>query len=124
MVDFEKLLKEKENKQKVNKMLNANDYKSSGTTINAQKLQEDKTLQVPLIIVDVKEEKLNDKKKLALVFYGVKDVLALNQTNLKVMIDAKGMDATKWISSTVTLSLIPSRYNGQPVQSVFISKVV
>jgi len=105
-------------------MINANDFKNTGSTINAQKLAEDKTLQVPLIIVDVKEEKLNDKKKLALVFGGVKDILVLNQTNLKVMIDAKGMDATKWITSTVTLSLIPSIYNGQSVQSVFISKVV
>lgn len=105
-------------------MINANEYKSSGTTINATKLAEQKELQVPLIIVDVKEEKLNEKKKLSLVFGGIKDTLVLNQTNLNVMIAAKGIDATKWIASTVTLTLIPSRYNGQPVQSVFISKVV
>lgn len=105
-------------------MINAKEYKSTGTTINATKVAEDKTLQVPLIIVDVLEQTLNDKKKLSLVFGGVKDSLVLNQTNLNVMIAAKGEDASKWIASTVTLSLIPSRYNGQPVQSVFISKVV
>lgn len=105
-------------------MINAKEYKSSGTTINAKKVAEDKTLQVPLIIVDVLEQTLNDKKKLALVFGGVKDTLVLNQTNLNVMIAAKGEDASKWIGSTVTLSLIPSKYNGQPVRSVFISKVV
>lgn len=104
-------------------MINANDFKTNGKTINATKLTENKELQKPLIIVDVREEKLNDKKKLTLVFGGVQDTLVLNQTNLKVMIDAKGQDASKWITSTVTLTLIPSRYNGQPVQSVFIAKV-
>ena len=104
--------------------INANDYRSSSKSINAEKLKTDSKLQVPLIIVDVKEEKLNDKKKLSLVFGGITDTLVLNQTNLDVMIKAKGVNANKWITSTVSLTLIPSKYNGQPVQSVFISKVV
>ena len=104
-------------------MINAKEFQTNGKTINAEKLSTRKELQVPLIIVDVREKKLNDKNKLTLVFGGVQDTLILNQTNLKVMIDAKGADASKWITSTVTLTLIPSRYNGQPVQSVFISKV-
>ena len=57
-------------------------------------------------------------------FGGVQDVLVLNQTNLDVMIKAKGANASKWIASTVTLTTIPSKYNGQPVQSVYISKVI
>lgn len=104
-------------------MINAKEFQSSGKTINAEKLATRKELQVPLIVTDVKETTLNDKKKLSLIFGGIPDELVLNQTNLKVMIDAKGQDATKWITSTVTLTLIPSKYNGQPVQSVFISKV-
>lgn len=104
-------------------MINANEYKTNGKTINATKLTERKELQVPLIVVDVREEKMNEKNKLTLVFGGVQDTLVLNQTNLNVMIAAKGADASKWITATVTLVLIPSRYNGQPVQSVFISKV-
>lgn len=104
--------------------INANEYKSTSKSINAEKVQTRPELQVPLIIVDVKEEKLNDRKKLALVFGGVPDILVLNQTNLNVMIKAKGANVNKWIGSTVTLSLISSKYNGQPVQSVFISKVV
>lgn len=104
--------------------INANEYKSTSKSINAEKVATRPELQAPLIIVDVKEEKLNDRKKLSLVFGGVPDILVLNQTNLNVMIKEKGANANKWISSTVTLSLIPSKYNGQPVQSVFISKVV
>lgn len=104
--------------------INANEYKSTSRSINAEKVKTNPIYQVPLIIVDVKEEKLNDRKKLSLVFGGVPDILVLNQTNLDVMIKAKGANANKWISSTVSLTLIPSKYNGQPVQSVFISKVV
>jgi hypothetical protein len=104
--------------------INANEYKNTSKTINATKVQENKTLQVPLVIVDVTEIKLNDRKKIALTFGGVQDVLILNQTNLDVMIIAKGANAYKWITSTITLSVIPSKYNGQPVNSVYISKVV
>jgi hypothetical protein len=104
--------------------INANDYKSNSKSINAEKLKNNPALQVPLIIVDVKEEKLNDKNKLSLKFGGIEDTLVLNQTNLDVMIKAKGADAVKWITATVSLTLIPSKYNGQPVQSVYISKVV
>lgn len=103
--------------------MDANELKSVGKTINATNYKENKLLQDPLIIIDVKVETLNDKQKGVLVFGGVKETLVLNQTNLNVMIAAKGSDMTKWISSVVTLTLIPSRYNGQPVQSVFIAKV-
>ncbi len=104
-------------------MINANDFKTNGKTINANKLQERKELQAPLTVSDVKEENMNDRKKLTLTFLNVQDTLVLNQANLNVMITAKGADASKWVGAKVTLILIPSRYNGQPVQSVFISKV-
>ena len=103
--------------------INANEYKSTSKSINAEKVKTNPALQMPLIVVDVKEEKLNDRKKLSLVFGGIPDALVLNQTNLDVMIKAKGAKANAWITATVTLTLIPSKYNGQPVQSVFISKV-
>jgi hypothetical protein len=105
-------------------MTDANKYVNTNSNINAQKLVENKELQVPLVIEKVEVDKIGEDEKLVLIFTSVDDRLVLNKTNLKTMIKAKGSDTNKWDGSQVTLELVNTTFNGNATKGVLIVKVV
>jgi hypothetical protein len=105
-------------------MPNASKYLNTNSNINAQKLAENKELQVPLVIEKVEVDKIGEDEKLVLIFTSVDDRLVLNKTNLKTMIKAKGADTNKWDGAQVLLELVNTTFNGNATKGVLIVKVV
>lgn len=105
-------------------MTDANKYINTNSNINAQKLADNKELQLPLVIEKVEVDKVGEDEKLCLLFTSVDDRLVLNKTNLKTMIKAKGADTNKWDGSQVTLELVNTTFNGSATKGVLIVKVV
>lgn len=108
-------------------MVNANEFKTKSNTLNATIVETDEIFKNSLIVLGVVVEKMRDgKEKLGIAFEGLVNdellpkLLILNQTNLKIMVDAKGTDTTKWTGTKVKLTLIPSSFNGQPTKSILI----
>jgi hypothetical protein len=106
-------------------MINANEYETKSLNINAQKVLDNKELQVTLEVIGVVVEEMRDgKNKLVLCFDGTDQTLILNQTNLKTMKTAKGNIADTWKGAQIKLTVVPTVFNGQPTKSVLISSVV
>jgi len=103
--------------------MDATKFETKNDYINAKKYSETKALQIPLEVIGVAEVEIGDETKLVMCFGGVQDVLALNKTNLKTMIEAKGKETDNWKGALVSLALIPATYAGAAVKSVIISKV-
>ena len=98
-------------------------YEQTGNYLNASKVETRKELQVPLIITDVKNQKMKDNTKIVLSFGGVPDSMVLNKTNFTIMKNAKGNNPLLWIGATITLGTTPSMYEGKITKSVVILKV-
>lgn len=104
--------------------MDASQFETKSRTINAKKVEENKTLQGTLTVKGVTTGEKDIANKLVLVFEETEEELVLNKTNLKTMIQAKGKDTDRWQDAQITLAVVPSQYAGQPTKSVLICKVV
>lgn len=77
-----------------------------------------------LVIDSAFEEKMQDDSvKLCIRFKGVDKPLALNQTNLTILMSAYGEDSDAWINNTVILRLVNVTYNGQVVLGIQLEPI-
>lgn len=103
-------------------MTNAQDFITKSKTLNAKDVKTDAVYRATLTVIGTVTETMTDGKiKLALCFDGIEKILVLNQTNLKTMIGVKGENTDAWKQTEITLILVPSRFNGQTVDSIVIN---
>jgi len=100
-------------------MVNANEFKTA-KYINATMASEDKALQGKLRIASVDETEIEGKRKLVIGMQGIQNKLALNQTNLKTLINSLGPDTDKWVGAEISLKVVPTTFNGQATASVVL----
>ena len=63
-------------------------------------------------------EVINDEDKLCIRLSNVGLPLALNQTNLNILITAFGDDTDDWINKKVTIRIVKVSYNGNMVDGI------
>ena len=100
-------------------MTDATNYLMGGNLLNAAKVKagfEGK----PLKIYGSQEVVIKEKKKLAISFEGMEELLALNATNLNVLIKAFGKESDGWKGKTISLITIPTKYQGTIVDSILV----
>jgi hypothetical protein len=90
--------------------------------LNCQKFKELGLKGVKLKIKDFETQQIKDKQKVVMSLEVNERVLKLplNQTNMKVLEDNFGIETDNMKGKEITLTLIPTRYNGQPTESLLI----
>jgi len=106
--------------------MDANKYAGSSRTLNALKVKENKLAGKTLQIIDVREEELGQRRELNLCLYldGIEDVLSLNATNTKILIEAFGKETEQWLRKSIMLGLVKVDYQGRLVDGIQVHPVV
>lgn len=68
-------------------------------------------------------ENINDEDKLCIRLSGVDRPLALNQTNLSVLMAAFGDDTDSWVNQKVILKIVKVSFNGKLVDGIQLEPV-
>ena len=92
-------------------MVNAKKYVSEGKYMNAASVKE---IEGKSLTIDAAfNETINDKEKLCIRFAGHDKVLALNQTNLTILIDSFGDDTDMWVNKKIKLTIVKVKFNNE-----------
>lgn len=51
------------------------------------------------------------------------DQLTLNKTNVRTLINAYGEDSRDWVGCSIELSIGPTKYNGDQIESVVVKPI-
>lgn len=76
-----------------------------------------------LVIDSAFSEQINEEEKLCIRFKNVDKPLALNQTNLSVLMAAFGDDTDDWINGKVVLNIVKVAFNGKLVDGIQLEPV-
>ena len=94
---------------------------NEGNFLSAKKFHELKLKRKQLTITGFEEiEFRNGKKKIAMKFKEIPDILCLNSTNQKILKKAWGEETDTMIGKTIYLNIIPATYEGQAVESIIV----
>jgi hypothetical protein len=101
-------------------MVNAKKYQNEKRYINADYVKQ--TLLGKKLIIDAAfNEVVNDNDKLCIRFKDESKILALNQTNLTILMTEYGDDTDDWINHAVNLSVVQVTFNGKLTPGVQVT---
>lgn len=103
--------------------MDATKYLGGSALLNAKSLRERQFEGKTLTVSKTEERDFKDEKKLVLSFFDIEESLALNQTNLSILIDEFGAETGGWNGRKISLNLVKSKFQGQTVDSIQIKPV-
>src|SRR5688500_12542020 len=72
------------------------------------------------VIDSVDTEELGGEEKLVLSLAGIDGGLVLNRTNYRALAQRLGDEPEDWVGSRITLTAVPSSYQGKPCKSIMV----
>ena len=100
--------------------MDANEYATKPKYISGKNITEYSNRSLVIIGIVSEAAKEGDVKKLMVCFDQTDIKLVLNQTNLKILIQAYGSSTDGWRFKEIKLISIPAKFNGQETQSVVV----
>ena len=103
--------------------MDATQFQSGGTLLSAKSVKDRMLEGKDFTVEDVKSQEFDENKKLIVSFVEIDDSLALNQTNLSIMIEAFGGDTEGWKNKRISLNVIKTKFGGNMVDGIQIKPI-
>ena len=100
--------------------MDATEFQTSGTLLSAKSVNDRMLVGKEFTIEDVTSQEFDDNKKLIVSFVEIDDSLALNQTNLSIMMEGFGKDTNGWKNKKIQLNVIKTKFGGNMVDGIQI----